>query len=180
MLCLKGVMPLGSKDKPSFGSHLVSVLLLPFNVTVVIPILLLLLSNDNILWGVEHPFNILLLLLGFLCLSLGLVIVIAAIRQFSKRGKGTLAPWQPPQKLVVSGVYRYTRNPMISGVILILLAEVIVLGSWPILLWFILFSVGNYLYFIIREEPELEKKFGKDYLEYKKNVPRFLPRRRPW
>ncbi|AXF56036.1 methyltransferase family protein [Salicibibacter kimchii] len=168
------------KKEPSVRSHLTSILLLPFTVTVIIPLLLLIFLKYNVAWGIDLPFSILILLIGLSFLILGLVIVISAIRQFSKRGKGTLAPWNPPQKLVVNGVYRYTRNPMISGVVLILLGEVIILGSLPLLFWFILFSVVNYIYFIIGEEPELEKKFGEDYIEYKNNVPRLLPRKKPW
>jgi protein-S-isoprenylcysteine O-methyltransferase Ste14 len=168
------------KKKPSASPHLISIPLLPFNVTVIIPTLLLLFLNYNVAWGTDLPFSLWVLFLGFSVLILGFVIVISAIHQFSQKGKGTLAPWQPPQKLVVSGVYRYTRNPMISGVVLVLLGEVIILGSWAILFWFILFTVVNYIYFIIGEEPELEKRFGQDYIEYKKNVPRLLPRRKPW
>ena len=167
-------------DKPSVSAHLTAILLLPFNVAILIPSLLLLFLNYNVAWGMEMPFNILFLLIGAISLISGLAIVISAISQFSKKGKGTLAPWQPPRNLVVEGIYRHTRNPMISGVVLILLGEAIILGSWPLLIWFILFSVVNYLYFIFREEPKLEKKFGADYLEYKKNVPRLFPRRKPW
>lgn len=175
----KGVFLVGNK-KPSLIAHLISVLLLPFNVTVIIPTLLLWFFNYNVVWAFDLPFSMLILLIGLCVFIFGLVLVISSIRQFSKRGKGTLAPWHPPQKLVVSGIYRYTRNPMISGVVLVLLGEVIILGSVPMVFWLILFAGVNYLYFIIGEEPELEKRFGEDYIEYKKNVPRLLPRIKPW
>lgn len=126
------------------------------------------------------PFHVIFFILGTGMFMIGLMIVAAAIRQFIKRGKGTLAPWNPPKKLVVSGVYRYTRNPMISGVALILLGESLLFGSWLLFVWFILFAAVNYIYFIVGEEPVLEKKFGADYLEYKKHVPRLIPRRTPW
>ncbi|MFC5711948.1 methyltransferase family protein [Thalassorhabdus alkalitolerans] len=86
----------------------------------------------------------------------------------------------PPRKLVVSGPYQYTRNPMISGVVFILLGEVIIFGSIFLLVWFLFFTIVNYTYFIVGEEPKLQKQFGEDYGEYKRNVPRLFPRRTPW
>lgn len=168
------------RKQPSALSQLLSVLLLPFNVTVIIPAIILYFSAFYPFTVFHFPFNLILFIIGGGILIIGLVIAIAAIRQFIHRGKGTLAPWDPPRKLVVSGVYRYTRNPMISGVAFILLGEGILFGSWVLLSWFILFSTVNYIYFIIGEEPQLEKKFGADYREYKKHVPRLIPRRTPW
>ena len=161
-------------------SQFISILLLPFNVTVIIPAIGLYFTSFYLFTEIHFPFNILAFILGGSIFTGGLIIVIAAIRQFIQKGKGTLAPWDPPKKLVVSGVYRYTRNPMISGVAFILLGETILFGSWLLLIWFILFSAVNYIYFIVGEEPLLEKKFGADYREYKKHVPRLMPRRTPW
>ncbi|UTR10418.1 isoprenylcysteine carboxylmethyltransferase family protein [Evansella sp. LMS18] len=166
--------------KSSVFSHLVSILVLPFNVTVLIPALLLFYFSNSLFWGTEIPLSILIMLVGIGFLLGGLTLVALTIAQFASRGKGTLAPWDPPKKLVVSGPYRYTRNPMISGVVLILLGEVIISGSLPLSVWFVLFTSVNYSYFIIGEEPQLSKKFGEDYLEYKRNVPRLIPRRTPW
>jgi len=160
-------------------SHYLSILLLPFNVTVIIPSILLFFFPFHMAWKASFPFHIFVLFTGSGIFLLGLLIVILSVRQFIQRGKGTLAPWDPPKNLVVSGLYRYTRNPMISGVAFILLGETILFGSWFLFIWFILFSAVNYIYFIIREEPLLEEKFGADYWEYKQNVPRLLPRRCP-
>ncbi|MFA1822312.1 isoprenylcysteine carboxylmethyltransferase family protein [Virgibacillus oceani] len=167
-------------DKPSILSQFLSITILPFNVTVVIPVILLCLFSSRLAWGFAFPYHVFVLFIGGVIFILGLVIVILSIRQFIQRGKGTLAPWDPPKNLVVSGLYRYMRNPMISGVAFILLGETIFFGSWLLLIWFILFSSVNYIYFIVGEEPLLEEKFGADYREYKKNVPRLLPRRNPW
>ncbi len=120
------------------------------------------------------------MLLGATCTLIGLTLVTATVRQFATRGRGTLAPWNAPKNLVVTGPYQYTRNPMISGVVFILLGEMILFGSVPLLFWFLLFSVVNYTYFIVGEEPALQKKFGEEYAQYKKNVPRLIPRRTPW
>ena len=62
---------------------------------------------------------------------------------FMKIGRGTPAPWQPPQQLVIRGPYRHVRNPMITGVLLVLLAEALLLGSWPIAAWMLLFFIDR-------------------------------------
>ncbi len=61
-----------------------------------------------------------------------------------------------------------------------LLGEVIIFGSFLLLIWFIYFSIANNIHIIKREEPHLEEKFGEDYMEYKRNVPRVFPRITPW
>ena len=168
------------KKEQSVLAHLVSILALPFNVTVLIPLLLLMFFDYRFLWGLSLPYTIILLMLGTISIIVGLGMLISTIAQFATRGKGTLAPWNPPQRLVITGLYRYTRNPMISGVVFVLIGEVVVAGSWLLLIWLLLFATVNYIYFIVAEEPALEKKFGPDYVEYKKNVPRVFPRRKPW
>ncbi|PYZ95548.1 RemK protein [Alteribacter lacisalsi] len=168
------------KKEASWVSHAAAVLLLPFNVTVIIPSLLLYFLPFQFVWGTEGGLVFLVGGLGLAAVLFGLLLVVLTVRQFAKRGKGTLAPWDAPRKLVVSGPYRYTRNPMISGVVCILLGESILLGSVWLAGWFALFSTINYTYFIVGEEPELEKKFGDEYREYRRNVPRLLPRRTGW
>jgi len=95
-------------------------------------------------------------------------------------GKGTLAPWSPKQKLVVAGPYRYCRNPMITGVLCILSAEALFFHSADLLIWMGSFFVFNTLHFVIWEEPDLEEKFGNDYRVYKKHVPRWISRIKPF
>jgi len=163
------------KNRSSFLSHLVAILLLPFNVTVIIPALLLYFFGNNLGWGVQGILSYALVLIGVVVICGGLLLLALTIRQFATRGKGTLAPWDPPRKLVVDGPYSYTRNPMISAVIIILFGEMIVFGSIPILLWFLYFTITNIIYIKYKEEPGLEKLFGKDYLLYKKSVPRLFP-----
>ena len=115
-----------------------------------------------------------------LLLCLGLVLMVATIRLFVTVGKGTLAPWNPPQRLVVRGVYRHVRNPMISGVLFVLLGEAVLAASLPLLGLFALAVIVNVVYIPLSEEPGLAKRFGDDYLTYKQNVPRWIPRLRPW
>ena len=118
--------------------------------------------------------------LGGVLVCLGLVLMVATIRLFVTVGKGTLAPWNPPQRLVVRGVYRHVRNPMIAGVLLVVLGEAVLAASLPLLGMFALAVIVNAVYIPLSEEPGLAKRFGDDYLAYKQNVPRWIPRLRPW
>ena len=119
-------------------------------------------------------------MLGGVFIVVGLVLVVATIRLFATVGKGTLAPWNPTQKLVVQGVYRHVRNPMISGVLSVLLGEAICFASLPLACWFLLFLVINAIYIPLAEEPGLVKRFGEDYEEYRRNVPRWIPLLKAW
>lgn len=162
-------------------SQLIAIIALPFIVTVVIPFLLWLFSNEfHFEWELEVPYYILTFCIGLLILCLGLVLLIQTIRLFSSIGKGTLAPWDPPKKLVISGPYSYVRNPMISGVVMIILSESIITGSYLIFLYFIFVFALNHIYFIKSEEPNLIHRFGEEYIQYSKYVPRWIPRRNPW
>jgi protein-S-isoprenylcysteine O-methyltransferase Ste14 len=117
---------------------------------------------------------------GVLLLVVGLALFVASLRRFATEGHGTLAPWDPPRQLVVRGPYRYVRNPMISGVLLVLLGEALVLRSRPHFLWACTFLAINAVYIPLLEEPDLEDRFGESYRQYRRHVPRLLPRLRPW
>ena len=99
---------------------------------------------------------------------------------FFRFGEGTAAPWDPPQRFVVRGPYRYVRNPMILGVVLLLYAAALFFRSWSLASWATLFFVGNMIYFPLVEEPGLVKRFGDDYTVYRRHVPRWIPRPNPW
>ena len=112
---------------------------------------------------------------GFLILGFGLAILLCCVRDFYVSGKGTLAPWDPPKKLVTVGLYQYTRNPMYVGVIFILLGWVVITAS-PIVFGFTLcLSLAFHLWVKIHEEPWAEKNFTSEWVTYKNNVPRWLP-----
>ena len=102
------------------------------------------------------------------------------MRRFIREGRGTLAPWDPPQHLVVAGAYAHVRNPMISGVVLLLVAESLILGSLPHLQWTGFFLLLNAVYSPLLEEPGLRLRFPDEYRRYSHNVPRLIPRLRPW
>ncbi len=93
------------------------------------------------------------------------------------RARGTPVPFNPPQKLVTTGLYGYIRNPMLLGLFLLLLGLGILFGSLSLIFIFTpLFIILNVLYVKAVEEKELEMKFGQKYREYKKRVPMFIPR----
>ena len=89
-------------------------------------------------------------------------------------------PWNPSRSLVVAGIYRYIRNPMILSVIMIEVGEALLFASVWLGILAVIFFIINHVYFVLSEEPGLEKRFGEDYIEYKKNVPRWIPRLKPW
>lgn len=162
-------------------NHLQAIVLLPGMVTVVIPILILLNSGRATPgWSLPTPLNWLPVLLGGGLIGLGLLLMAQTIYLFATEGRGTLAPWTPPERLVVHGIYRHVRNPMISGVFGVLLGEAALFGSLPLLWYFGLVVLLNLVYIPLVEEPELERRFGATYRDYRQNVPRWIPRPRPW
>ena len=118
--------------------------------------------------------------LGMLVFCLGMVLLAATIRMFASIGQGTLAPWDPTRRLVTQGVYGYTRNPMICGVIFLLVGEALLTGSWAISAWALIVIIVNTVYFKLSEEPGLVKRFGQEYAAYRANVPMWIPRLKPW
>jgi protein-S-isoprenylcysteine O-methyltransferase Ste14 len=118
--------------------------------------------------------------LGLMLMVAGLIVMWFTISSFIRVGKGTLAPWSPTKKLVITGLYRYVRNPMILGVFTVLLGESLALWSGNILIWAGAFFLINTVYFMVSEEPGLERRFGDEYREYKKHVSRWLPRFTPY
>jgi len=99
-----------------------AILLLPITGTVVIPGVIPWLTGPDTLklWQSGPSIRVGLPVLGGALVCLGFVLMVATIQLFMTVGKGTLAPWNPPQRLVVHGIYRYVRNPMISGVLFVL------------------------------------------------------------
>jgi protein-S-isoprenylcysteine O-methyltransferase Ste14 len=162
--------------------HLRAIILLPGIVTLVIPGTILWRGGIDTLglWQSFPASRIVLPMIGVICICLGLMLMVATIWLFVTVGKGTLAPWAPPQRLVVQGVYRHVRNPMISGVLFVLMGESVLTASLPLFWWFVVVVVVNAAYIPLLEEPGLIKRFGEAYLDYKRNVPRWIPRLTPW
>jgi protein-S-isoprenylcysteine O-methyltransferase Ste14 len=161
--------------------HLRAIALLPFSATVLVPLALLLSGGSiDVGWGLPAAVSWIPVAVGALLIALGLALMYRTIALFAREGRGTLAPWDPTERLVVQGPYLHVRNPMISGVMAILLGEAALLGSPPIATWFGVFVAANALWMPLVEEPGLRRRFGEDYERYRRAVPRWIPRRTPF
>lgn len=161
--------------------HLLSILILPFTVTVLFPRWLMRgLSGFDTRWIDGTAAAASAHVTGAVVFLAGLGLFAWCVLLFARVGRGTLAPWDPTRRLVVVGPYRYVRNPMIIGVLIMLGAEAIFLGSRVAAAWALMFFVINNIYFVLLEEPGLERRFGGAYREYKLAVGRWLPAAEPW
>ena len=156
------------------------VLILPGNALVAIPGLVLWAADGTPFGAAAPALGEPALWLGLLAAAAAAALMVWTMRLFVTHGRGTPAPWDPPERLVVLGAYRHVRNPMITGVILFLVAEAVVLRAPAILAWAALFALANIIYFPLSEEPALERRHGEAYRRYKDNVPRWIPRLTPW
>ncbi|HMF31616.1 MAG TPA: isoprenylcysteine carboxylmethyltransferase family protein [Candidatus Lokiarchaeia archaeon] len=163
------------------AAQLRAIIALPVMLLVAIPTLLILLLNQfNIGWGMTFPLDLLPTLIGTSFIAVGLALFVATVRLFGTVGDGTLAPWNPPKHLVMRGIYQHVRNPMISGVLFISLGEGLFFGSVAVLECFGIFLVLNLVYIPLIEEKGLKRRFGDEYIEYIHNVPRWIPRVKRW
>jgi protein-S-isoprenylcysteine O-methyltransferase Ste14 len=157
-----------------------AIALLPGTVSVLVPTVILIGTGSNLGWGLGGIVSALPVLLGLALIATGFMLWLWTVRLFAWVGRGTLAPWDPTRSLVVEGPYRHVRNPMIAAVLAVLAGEAALFGSPPLLIWFAAFFAVNHAFFWLYEEPGLGRRFGGDYRTYKRNVPRWLPRRTPW
>lgn len=111
---------------------------------------------------------------GLLPVGLGLVVLGLTVREFYVAGRGTLAPWSPPRTLVTTGLYRYSRNPMYVGVLLILCGWAIGLRSWPLATYAAGFSIAVHLRVLLHEEPFLARRDPEAWVAYRARVGRWL------
>jgi protein-S-isoprenylcysteine O-methyltransferase Ste14 len=150
---------------------------LPGMAVVVVPATILLLGAEaDPGWGADWPLAALPLLLGVGLFGFGLSLFVRTVTLFARVGEGTLAPWDPPKRFVAEGPYRRWRHPMITGVLFMLLGEAAGLGSLSLLAWAAIFITVNAIYLPLVEEPRLVRRFGREYEDYMRRVPRWLPR----
>jgi len=146
--------------------------LVPGTEFVVIPYLLLRRFGSQFDLGHMRP-------LALIFLTPGVAIITWCFIDFIRRGRGTPAPYDPPRRLVVAGLYRYVRNPQYIGVVLVLLSEALFFGSLVLLGYAAFFGIGYHLFVRFYEEPTLKRLFGEDYARYCATVPRWIPKRGP-
>ncbi len=121
----------------------------------------------------QYPWNY---VVSFPLLAGGALLWLWSVLHFAK-AKGTPVPVSPPPTLVDTGPYAYVRNPMLSGVFLILFGVALLIGSLSLLFVFTpAFMGGSILVFKLLEEPELEKRLGEKYLDYKRRTPILMPK----
>jgi protein-S-isoprenylcysteine O-methyltransferase Ste14 len=118
--------------------------------------------------------------LGVILLVAGLIALIQAFVRFVVEGLGTPVPVAAPERLVVGGVYRYVRNPMYVAILAVIVGQALLLGQLGLLLY----AAGIWLitaaFVRFYEEPALRRRFGADYEAYRRAVPAWWPRLRPW
>jgi len=147
---------------------LLFLILIPGTVAGYIPLRILRASSQLFI----PPLSISFALAAGLAL-LGICVLLVCVWDFFEAGRGTLAPFDPPRRLVVRGLYRFTRNPMYNGVILLLLGEVWFFHSTTLLRYTLVMFVIFHLMVVVYEEPALEAQFGDSYRAYRVAVPRW-------
>jgi protein-S-isoprenylcysteine O-methyltransferase Ste14 len=114
--------------------------------------------------------------LGLIPAILGAAVLLECVRRFAVQGRGTLAPWDPPERLVVQGMYRWVRNPMYVGVLLVLAGWAICFRSIALTSYGLIVAVGFHLRVVLVEEVRLRERFGLAFGDYCERVPRWVPR----
>lgn len=130
-------------------------------------------------WHAHHVWLPLRILGGALIVA-GAAVVLRAFARFVVEGLGTPAPVAPPRRLVVGGEYRHVRNPMYVAVLTVILGEALLLGRVVLLVdaavtWLVVAGFVRGF-----EEPSLRRLFGEEFERYRRAVPAWLPRLRPW
>jgi protein-S-isoprenylcysteine O-methyltransferase Ste14 len=118
--------------------------------------------------------------LGLLLLVVSVPVLVGAFVRFARDGLGTPAPVAPTERLVVSGAYRFVRNPMYLAVVGAIVGQALLLGQLGLLRYAALVAVLMVVFVRFYEEPTLRRQFGAEYDAYCRAVPGWLPRLRPW
>jgi protein-S-isoprenylcysteine O-methyltransferase Ste14 len=106
----------------------------------------------------------------------GTLIIIWCSLDIISKGRGTPAHFNPPKQLVSIGLYRYVRNPIYLGALIVQLGYILWFGSRSLVLYFLFFVLAYHILIMFIEEPILRHQFGAAYDEYSRNVPRWIPR----
>jgi protein-S-isoprenylcysteine O-methyltransferase Ste14 len=118
--------------------------------------------------------------LGIILITAGTLVLLDSFGRFALQGLGTPAPVFPTQHLVVTGLYRFVRNPMYLAVLTVILGQSMLLGNALVLGYGVLVWLGFQLFVLLYEEPTLRLAHGNEYERFCSNVPRWIPRRSPW
>lgn len=119
-------------------------------------------------------------IVGIVLILAGVPALIDSFRRFALEGLGTPAPVAPTSHLVVTGFYRYVRNPMYVSVLAVILGQALLFADGRLLVYGAAFWLACHLFVVLYEEPTLRHSFGAEYDAFLANVPRWIPRLRPW
>jgi protein-S-isoprenylcysteine O-methyltransferase Ste14 len=116
-------------------------------------------------------------ILGVIVLLVGAALVVETTTRFALHGRGTPAPWAPPERFVERGSYRFVRSPMYLGVLLLIVGQALLLGREILLAWAAVAWLIFELSLVVWEEPGLRRRFGESYDDYRRRVRRWIPTR---
>lgn len=170
------------EKRPLWCRHVISFLVAPITMTVIIPLQIAASTNVHAP-NLDSVTGIALVLVGVGLIVVGLIMFGWTVMLFHRVGRGTLGVGKllgEPIHLVVRGPYRHVRNPMITAVVGILLGEAAATASGWLLLWAVLFWIVIATFIRVWEEPHLNERFGRSYVDYRHNVPAWIPRITPW
>jgi protein-S-isoprenylcysteine O-methyltransferase Ste14 len=133
-------------------------------------------------WQVRQPlpYWVPMRVLGGILLVAGLIVLIQAFVRFVMEGLGTPVPVAAPERLVVGGVYRYIRNPMYVAILAAIVGQALLLGRLGLMLYAAAIWLIAAAFVRWYEEPALTRRFGTDFEAYRRAVPAWWPRLRPW
>jgi len=117
---------------------------------------------------------------GVILIVVAVPVLVDSFARFALEGVGTPAPVAPTRKLVVTGLYRYVRNPIYVAVVAAILGQAFLFGDWRLLGYGALCWIGFHIFVVLYEEPTLKRTFGMEYDAFQANVPRWIPRLTPW
>ena len=103
-----------------------------------------------------------------------MVLLFWCVRDFYVAGKGTLAPWAPPKRLVTQGLYRFSRNPMYLSVLLILAGWALMFSSRTLWVYAVVIAIAFHLRVVLGEEPWLAQTHGEEWTAYRSKVSRWF------
>lgn len=118
--------------------------------------------------------------LCWLAITAGLVVLLEAFARFALDGLGTPAPIAPTRKLVIRGIYRHVRNPMYLAVLALIFAQALLFSNWVVAIYGLVAGAVMASFVRLYEEPTLSDRYGAEYEAYRRAVPGWLPRLRPW
>ncbi|MCI0399078.1 MAG: isoprenylcysteine carboxylmethyltransferase family protein [Chloroflexi bacterium] len=153
-----------------FLKNLLFTIFVPGTAAVLLPFLIVANRPEGLAtrWGLQQY-------LALLPLLLGAAIYLHCVYGFAVLGRGTPAPFDAPKQLVVRGLYRYVRNPMYIGVLLVTAGWALLFNAWPVLVYALGLSLAFHLFVVLIEEPSLRRQFGLSYEQYCRAVRRWLP-----